>query len=103
MPAKVDDAFAKCVRGIFQGPPPPEIPVMRRNVFEVWNAMAAKFPELYRFEAMTRSARAVEAKLEAFYGVDRIGLANMFSGRLETCREKTVEDALEAWWKEVSA
>lgn len=102
MPAKVDNAFSKCLGGLF-GQPRAELPVMRRNVFEVWNGMAAKFPELYRFEPATRAARAVESKLESFYGTDRLGLALMFSARLETCREKTIEDALESWWKEVSA
>lgn len=101
MPADVSSVFAHATAALARclaSPPPPA----RKNVFEVWNVMAAKFPDLYPFASATKAARETEGKLCAILGKDRVELARLFSLRLETEESDGIEGALNGWWKEVA-
>lgn len=100
MPADVSAAFARAAA--VQRPARPEAPAARKNVFEVWNALAAKFPELYPFATATKAARATEEKLLLMLKTDKAGLAATFVRRLEDEDAESVEKALENWWKEIA-
>lgn len=109
MPANVSQAFERGVYSLF-GPPSPAAEVRAPgNVFEAWNRLAAKFPEIYPFATVTHKARETEEKLCALNKLDgrtndgRKALACMFARRLENESAGSVEAALEKWWKEVSA
>ena len=100
MPADVSAAFARAAA--VPRPARPEAPAVRKNVFEVWNTLAAKFPELYPFATATKAARATEEKLLLMLKTDKAELAAAFARRLEDEDAESVEKALENWWKEVA-
>lgn len=107
MPANVETAFARGVAALFADAAPvkPEGP---SNIFKLWNSLAAKFPQLYSFAAVSKKTRALEEKLMLFYKldprqeVDRGALGYMFLNRLESETAGTLEEALDGWWAEVS-
>lgn len=101
MPANVSAAFARSAKALF-GTPKPEFRPAPKNVFEVWNTLAAKFPDLYPFATATKAARATEEKLILLLKTDKAGLARAFARRLEGEEAENVEKALENWWKEVA-
>ena len=100
MPADVSAAFARAAA--VPRPARPEAPAARKNVFEVWNTLAAKFPELYPFATATKAARATEEKLLLMLKTDKSGLGAMFAKWLEDDGADSIEKALENWWKEVA-
>ena len=109
MPAKVNQAFERGVSALFgAGKPTAAVDIPARNVFEVWNRLASKFPTVYGYASVTHKARATEEKLCLLLGFDpsvnqgRASLAAAFSRRLETVSSDSIEGALDAWWKELS-
>lgn len=112
MPVNVSQAFERAVGSLFGGMPArpsrPQ-PLPPKNVFEAWNRLAAKFPDIYPFATVTRKIRETEEKLCALLKLDprtnagRGALAALFARRLETEYAACIEDALDNWWREASA
>ena len=102
MPANVTAAFKRTTEALF-GEPVKEAALRPKNVYEVWNRAAVKFPELYRFATSSKQARATEEKLTLLLKTDKAGLASLFAERMVSDGSDNIEDALANWWKEVSA
>lgn len=105
MPANVTAAFKRTTEALFGDPVKEavEAALCPKNVFEVWNRTAVKFPELYRFATSSKQARATEEKLTLLLKTDKVGLASLFAERMVSDGSDNIEDALANWWKEVSA